>query len=198
MGTEDLATPPSPPSPVGRADRFLQAVGCASILGLGALVFGWLGPLWFVFGGIGLLIALGLGAWGWSALRRRRAIENFRRAWQPRGKDLLLVHSNGPHWKQHIEDHWLPRWGARAVLLNWSERSTWEASRPEVGLFRECAGDREFNPLAIVVPARGHSVHVVRFWRAFRDHKHGRTHSLRAAEAELEARLKDASGEEGG
>ncbi len=47
-------------------------------------------------------------------------------------------------------------------------------------------GDREFNPLAIVIPERG-PVQVIRFWQAFRDHKHGRDRALRVAEAELAA-----------
>ena len=48
------------------------------------------------------------------------------------------------------------------------------------------AGDREFNPLAIVFPERG-LVQVIRFWQAFRDYKHGKERALRAAEAELAA-----------
>jgi hypothetical protein len=50
------------------------------------------------------------------------------------------------------------------------------------------AGDHEFNPLAIVIPADG-SVRVIRFWQAFRDYKHGKHRTLRAAEAELGAAL---------
>jgi hypothetical protein len=61
--------------------------------------------------------------------------------------------------------------------------------RPDVALFRVFAGDREFNPLAIVVPSEGRRARVVRFWRAFRDYKHGKDRLLRAAEAELEGYL---------
>ena len=60
--------------------------------------------------------------------------------------------------------------GIWVVVLNWSERSQWRRPvSPEVALFRAFAGAREFNPLAIVVPARGRKVHVVRFWLAFRE-----------------------------
>jgi hypothetical protein len=39
--------------------------------------------------------------------------------------------------------------------------------------------------VAIVVPARGRT-RIVRFWRAFRERKHGDDASLRAAEAQLD------------
>jgi hypothetical protein len=122
--------------------------------------------------------------------RRRRAVRRFRAAWQSQGRDLLLVYSNSPNWKRYVEEKWLPRWGNRAVVLNWSERQTWRRDRrAEVALFRAFAGDREFNPLGIVVPRKGRAAHVVRFWRAFRDYKHGKDGPLRIAEAKLEACL---------
>jgi hypothetical protein len=51
---------------------------------------------------------------------------------------------------------------------------------------RMWAGDREFNPLVIVIPERG-PVQVIRCWQAFRDYRHGRNRALRAAESELAA-----------
>jgi len=59
-----------------------------------------------------------------------------------------------------------------------------EAGCVEAAIFRRWAGDQEFNPIAIVLPVRG-PVKVVRFWRAFRDFKHGKSDGLRAAEREL-------------
>jgi hypothetical protein len=74
--------------------------------------------------------------------------------------------------------------------LNWSERSQWPPrASAEVALFRAFAGTREVNPLGIVVPAAGQKVHVVRFWRAFRDLKHGKEGPLKAAESDLERLL---------
>jgi hypothetical protein len=114
-------------------------------------------------------------------------VGRFRRTWQVQGKDLLLVYSNGPHWQRYVEQPWLPRWGHRAVVLNWSERRTWKRRAPaEVALFRTFAGSREFNPLGIVVPPTGIRVKVVRFWLAFRDYKHGNDRLLKHAEAELD------------
>jgi hypothetical protein len=52
---------------------------------------------------------------------RWRAVVRFRREWHPKGKDLLLVYSNSPHWQLYVEEHWLPNWDRRAVVLNWSE-----------------------------------------------------------------------------
>jgi hypothetical protein len=86
-----------------------------------------------------------------------------------------------------------PRVASPPGGLNWSQRRQWQGSAPEVTLFREFVGgggfSREYNPVAVIVPPRGRRVHIVRFWRAFRDYKHGRTRRLREAEAELERGL---------
>jgi len=123
----------------------------------------------------------------------------------------ILVYSNSPNWQAYIEERWLPRIGSRLFVLNWSERSRWKREHPlEASLFRSHLGDREFNPAAIIFvrsPARATyrgwlkavrslepigmlapyppRVAVVRFFKAFRDFKHGREESLRTAEATL-------------
>jgi hypothetical protein len=143
---------------------------------------------------IGVVIAVVIAAVVGTMLlaqkwQRWRAVVRFRREWHPKGKDLLLVYSNSPHWQLYVEEHWLPNWDRRAVVLNWSERQAWSNSRrSDATLFRAFAGSREFNPLAIVVPAKGRP-HVVRFWRSFRDFKHGKDQPLRLAEMELESML---------
>jgi hypothetical protein len=122
---------------------------------------------------------------GYDRARRAQLRRAFARRWGPSGKDVLLVYSDSPHWQRYVEANWLPQIAARAVVLNWSERARWRDCHPlEAAIFRRWAGDREFNPLAIVLPARG-PVKVVRFWRAFRDFKHGKPDALRAAEREL-------------
>lgn len=124
---------------------------------------------------------------------RARAVRRFRREWAGRGKDLVLIYSNSPHWRSHVENAWLPRWGERAVVLNWSERSAWgKEPSSAIELFRVFGGAREFNPLAIVVPSSG-DVRVVRFWRPFQQHKRGKPGLLAAAEAELADHLRQAN-----
>jgi hypothetical protein len=128
------------------------------------------------------IIAATAGYDRWRRAQLRRA---FVTRWAPSGKDVLLVYSDSPHWQRYVEMHWLPHLAARAVVLNWSGRGTWRERHPlEAAIFRHFAGDREFNPIAIVLPARG-PVKVVRFWHAFRDFKHGKPEALRAAEREL-------------
>ena len=134
-----------------------------------------------------LLLALpflAVGAW-FDRRKRRRLQREFQNRWGGQGKRLLLVYSNSPNWQAHIEANWLPQLESIAVVLNWSERGTWaERHSFEADVFRTWAGDREFNPLAIIIPADG-PVRVIRFWQAFRDYKHGKDRTLRAAEAEL-------------
>jgi hypothetical protein len=105
---------------------------------------------------------------------------------------LLLVYSSNPHWQAYIETQWLPRWGARAVAVNWSDRARWSGDEAEIVLFRSVSGSREYNPIAIVVPPTG-PVQVIRFWRAFRERKHGSDGALAAAERELESALERVS-----
>lgn len=138
-----------------------------------------------------LLLALpfvAIGAW-LGARKRRRLQREFHDRWGRQGKRLLLVYSNSPNWQSYIERNWLPQLESTAVVLNWSERGTWAERHPfEADIFRAWSGDTEFNPLAIIFPADG-SVRVIRFWRAFRDYKHGKDRTLRAAEEELGAAL---------
>jgi hypothetical protein len=102
--------------------------------------------------------------------------------WLPAGRRVLFVYSNSPIWKDHIEAEVLPRLPSTAAVLNWSQRSEWSRWSLSVWLFRFYAGNREYNPLAIVIrPWRGPM--LFRFWRAFRDSKHGTIEPLRALEA---------------
>lgn len=135
-----------------------------------------------------LLAAPFLAAGAWLDRRRRRRLQRESHArWGAEGKRLLLVYSDSPNWREYIERHWLPPLAPVAVVLNWSERLTWTERHPlEAAIFRAWAGEREFNPIAIVIPPEG-AVRVIRFWRAFRNYKHGRPRALRGCEAELEA-----------
>ena len=122
---------------------------------------------------------------GWDRWKERRLWRRFEAKWRPQGKAGLLVYSNSPHWQTYIESRWLPTLAHRLVVLNWSDRYAWSASSPlEAAIHRHWAGTREFNPVAIVF-RRGSRPAVVRFWKAFRDHKHGKLIALRAAEQEL-------------
>ena len=140
------------------------------------------GPL--VFAAIGSMVA---AAGGWYLTARRRAIAAFRAAHRDSGKDLVIVYTDSPHWKEYIETRWLPRWGHRAVVLDRSR--PWNFDQPEARLWQAVAGSVEHTPVVIIVPAHGR-VHVVRFWLAFRDFKHGKDRKLREAEVRL-AKLLD-------
>lgn len=98
----------------------------------------------------------------------------FWRAHASRGRPILFVYSESPNWRAYIEENMLPRIRDRAVVLNWSERRLWAEAFPwEARFFRRFAGNREFNPLALVFCARGR-IKAVRFHQAFLDLKHGK------------------------
>jgi hypothetical protein len=130
-----------------------------------------------------LLVGVFLGASRWAYAQDLR--RKFERKWGRQRRRILLVYSESPNWQGYIEEKWLPRLRGRAVILNWSQRSTWMRDAPlEAAVHRRWGGDREFNPMAIYLPRKG-KVQVVRFWKAFRDLKHDKAQTLRAAEAEL-------------
>jgi hypothetical protein len=104
--------------------------------------------------------------------------------WSPAGKRVLFVYSNSPVWQSYIEDNILPKLPQGSVVLNWSERRRWHSWSLSAVVFHCFGGSREFNPLAIVVrPLRW--VRVFRFWRAFRDAKHGNPNALRLLETQF-------------
>jgi hypothetical protein len=110
------------------------------------------------------------------------------RFWQLHGKFgrfILLVYSDSPNWKGYIDENILPRIEPHAVVLNWSQRREWSKSNPfESRVFRRWAGEREFNPMAIVIRPKG-KIKKVRFWQAFRDLKHGNEKLLKECETTL-------------
>lgn len=109
----------------------------------------------------------------------------FQRTHATHGRHILFVYSDSPNWKAHVEERILPRIAKNAVVLNWSERRHWPRTNPwEARYFRRFAGNRDFNPIALIL-APGHRVIAVRFHRAFLDLKHGKAKPIHDAEAEL-------------
>lgn len=149
-------------------ERILISVGCIAIIVLS--------PLWIsilIYGAVVNLVQsvrLYLAVW----LR-----------WLPSDKDILFVHSDSPVWRDYIEQQILPVIQERAVVLNWSQRSTpqWGPSLA-VAVFQHFGGAREFNPMGIVfLPFR--RAKVFRFHAAFRDYKHGKPEKLLALQREF-------------
>ena len=90
--------------------------------------------------------------------------------WLPRGKDVLLVHSDSPIWHEYITTQVLPLVQPRAFVLNWSERKRWPRLSLPVVVFRSFAGRREFNPLVVVFRPFARARYF-RFWQPFQDLK---------------------------
>jgi hypothetical protein len=92
--------------------------------------------------------------------------------WVPNGKDTLLVYSDSPIWHDYMTEQVLPLVKDRAIILNWSERSTWRHWRPAQQVFYSFGGRREFNPMVIIFrPIR--RAEVFRFLSAFKEWKQG-------------------------
>src|SRR5262245_39460965 len=103
--------------------------------------------------------------------------------WYLRGRDILFVYSDSPVWHDYVEAGILPELGERAVVLNWSQRKRWRLSVARLA-FHHFGGYRQFNPMAVVFRPFRRS-ELFRFWRPFRDFKHGRAEALHRMEREF-------------
>jgi hypothetical protein len=171
---------PSPEGSFGEL-RVLVVLGAiAAILGLAHfvtksdvfLVLEFLAALLFVL----ILFSFAKGMW----LLYRVLSE-----WSPQGFRCLVVHSDSPVWKDHVDQEWLPRLDSFAAKLNWSERARWGASL-EAQVFRHFCypSRRNFNPAVIVF--RGlRAPFVFRFYEAFHEAKIGRGRYLDELEAAM-------------
>jgi hypothetical protein len=98
--------------------------------------------------------------------------------WYPKGKHIIFVYSDSPIWKEYISLNIIPKIEKHAIILNWSERKTWRWYKSlAVTIFRTFSGDREFNPIAIVFRPF-HFAKVLRFWKPFKNYKHGKPNEL--------------------
>ena len=100
--------------------------------------------------------------------------------WLPRGKSVLVVTSDSPVWAQYMADRVVSALGQEAIVLNWSERSRWpKLPSVQVMAFRYFGRGREFNPLVVVFrPLR--LARTFRFWKPFREYKHGSSEGVEA------------------
>ena len=94
-----------------------------------------------------------------------------------RGTAVMFVYSNSPIWREYIETNIIPYLPDSAITLNWSERTQWKAWSLSTIVFRHFGGYREFNPLGVVFRPL-HRSKVFRFWKPFKDFKHGNPDSL--------------------
>ena len=109
--------------------------------------------------------------------------------WRSRGVNVLLVYSDSPNWHDYVEAQLLPRLPRSTVVLNWSKRRDWPWLSLSTMAFRFFGGYREFNPLVIVFrPLRW--AKTFRFYRAFKDYKHGKPRSLNEVQQRLFQNLK--------
>jgi hypothetical protein len=134
---------------------------------------------WIALGLLALLLVL------WQRYRSVILVRAFRRTFGAE-KDFLLVYTESPHWQPYIEQHWVPKWGARMVLFNRSR--PWSKDQVEARLWQSVRWHREHTPLAIIVPRRG-LPQTVELYSAFRDFKHGKPQRLETAEARIQQAL---------
>jgi hypothetical protein len=131
------------------------------------------------------LVALTLSLW---VLHRITLYLLVWALWLPQGKDVLVVYSDSPVWCDYMTEQVLPLVQARAVVLNWSERSRWRKWSLAVHILRSFGAGREFNPMVILFrPLR--RAQKFRFWSAFKEWKRGDTEPVERLRNDLLLRL---------
>jgi hypothetical protein len=104
--------------------------------------------------------------------------------WLPAGKDVLLVCSDSPVWREYVDTEIFPLVAGRAVVLNWSARHNWPKWSFAVRVFHTFGRGHDFNPMVVLFrPLR--KAQIFRFLPAFKDFKHGQTESLEKLRREL-------------
>lgn len=141
----------------------------------------WMAPLALPF----VLIA---GYWVFGRLLLLSALLRLRR----RKVDGVLVFSDSPKWRPHIEREWLPVLRDRFVVLNWSERARWPRTVPVLIWKHFCAGygapGRNFNPAVLVLRGLRHP-RVYRFYPWFQAAHVGEREGLEELERMLFSEL---------
>jgi hypothetical protein len=128
-----------------------------------------------------LLFPLGvvfLASWLIAALALHLALLLL---WLPRGRRVLFVTSDSPHWKAYLDENIVARLPKNSVILNWSQRKSWSWLSLGVWLYWFWSGPQQYNPLAMIV--RPLNVpRVFRFWSAFGELERGRPQPLKDVE----------------
>jgi hypothetical protein len=170
------------PQPLGKPVRLGCFASLAVCLAFCSAIFAgtrWIGAL--LFAGVAAFMIAGLAAWYLYGLILLAIVW---RRWTPRGVRCLLVCSDSPLWRDHIQTHWLSRIGDAAIVLNWSERASWHSDL-RVRVFRRFCGERRnFNP-AVVVFRGLREPYVFRFFYAFQEVKANRRQYLETLEAQM-------------
>ncbi|MBI4189629.1 MAG: hypothetical protein HY525_03725 [Betaproteobacteria bacterium] len=104
--------------------------------------------------------------------------------WLPRGRDVLVVYSDSPIWRDYMTGRIIPLVQERAVVLNWSERRKWPSWSLAVRGFKAFGGEREFNPLVVLFRPFC-TARIFRFWPAFKDWKHGHPEAVEKLQRDL-------------
>ena len=136
---------------------------------------------------VALLFILPFVAWAvirWLVVSTAIAIGVFL-VWIPRGQRFLIVYSESAQWMAYFEEEVLPRFGAKARVINLSRdgsRKKWW--RLEWAAFRHCAGNRNCVPVVCRFSMFG-GWETLRFYDAYMLSKKGKASDLEKAKAHL-------------
>ena len=90
----------------------------------------------------------------------------------------MFIYSDSPHWKDYIEENILPKLGSRCKTFKWSKRRYINiGDKLDNLIFYHWGGYTDFNPMAIIYISF-FNIKTVRFYKAFREYKHGKDRLL--------------------
>jgi len=131
-----------------------------------------------------LLLPLILLYWIWNLIYGLCLRLLFYQKWIRKGKNIIFVYSDSPHWKTYVEDNILPKLESQYITLKWSKRSHYRNNSLESRIFYHWGGYNDYNPMAIIFISF-FNIKTVRFYKAFKDYKHGKDKLLNEKIQEL-------------
>ncbi len=112
---------------------------------------------------------------------------------QKTGKVAILVTSDSLHWRDYIEENWIPRLSNNVVVLNWSERINWPGTIYTKIFYKFVGTEENYCPSVVLLRGLKYPL-IFRYYYAFRDARHGND----TARTSLEARMFKEFGNMGG
>jgi hypothetical protein len=167
--------PTPPPDPKAR-------VGCALILGVIAFAgaaFSVVNKRYWP-----LVFAVPMGIFTYRYVSEKLLLYIVAKSMKNDGFVGVLVTSDSPHWKQYIEEKWIPCAENAFNILNWSQHAQWGKTIYTRAFYRFCGTSENYCPSVILFRGIRYPL-VFRFFYAFRDAKHGNEIALKTLEERM-------------
>ena len=104
--------------------------------------------------------------------------------WGVKGKDLLVIYSDSPYWKEYFENGLLPQIESRSYSLNLSTRAKMQTYNLQILAFDLFKYEKDYNPMVVLFPFLRWPRRY-QYYQAFKEFKHGKENALTKVENQV-------------